>query len=410
MERRKEDIALIKEYLSGTLSAREMYELERRAQQDPLLMDMMEGMAKEPLQTHETNLNTIDALIKQRIQPNRSPRKLGLIWMAAASLVFTLLVIGFWFIDKPQKEELIADQVNKAILKDTVKPLIQIDTAPLVAAAPSNVPKEHARVKTEAFKAKQRPLDTVKKTARSVTAEVDTSEDLKERLLADKSLGTSLDTDALVVENTTRLAGVVIDEKTKTPLAGAMVRTPSLNRATTTDVQGRFTLEVPEKNEQVEVSHLGYVHRNVPVAGEDSLQIAMVPDHAALDEVVVVGYGAQSKSNRIGAIEVSKQKPAKNIRIRGVTSTAVDAEPIVGWEAYKAYLNKEAAVFDGHTGTVYLVFDLDMDGKPTTFRIKKGGNEALEKRAIDMIKRGSTWKGAIKEVEVEISITFEKPE
>lgn len=409
MEHRKEDIALIKKYLSGALNPREMYELERRAQQDPLLMDLMEGMAKGPLATHETNLNTIDALIKQRVQPNRSPRKLGPVWIAAASLVFAVLAIGFWLINKPQEKELIANQVNKAVLKDTAAPVILSDTVPLVATAPRSVPAPSIQ-KRIPTKRKKMASNVVKQAARPAPAKADTLTAIPaDNLLAETSAGIHLDTGEKMTAHTTSVAGTVIDEETRARLPGVVVRALGLNRATTTDDQGRFSLDIPKEKDRVEVSYIGYEKRNVLVGSNDSVQIAMVPDHAALDEVVVVGYGNQTKSNRIGALEVPKQKPDKNIQIRGVSSTAVDAVPIVGWDAYKAYLNKEAAVFNGHIGTVRLVFDLDVDGKPTNIRIKEGGNEALEQRAIDIVQKGSAWKRGSTEVEIDISITFEKP-
>lgn len=59
-----------------------------------------------------------------------------------------------------------------------------------------------------------------------------------------------------------------------------------------TNIEGNFTLEVPEKSVLV-ISYIGYLTQEIPVNGKSSFNIQMKEDTKTLDEVVVVGYGSQ---------------------------------------------------------------------------------------------------------------------
>lgn len=85
-------------------------------------------------------------------------------------------------------------------------------------------------------------------------------------------------------------------------MIGANILVKGTTNGTITDMDGRFTLiNVPE-NAILVVSYIGYLDREIPVAGKSTLEIRLKEDTQKLDEVVVVGYGVQKKVNMTGSI------------------------------------------------------------------------------------------------------------
>lgn len=97
------------------------------------------------------------------------------------------------------------------------------------------------------------------------------------------------------------VSGTVVDA-TGAPLPGATVRERATGNGTVTNIDGHFSLSVSSEA-SLEVSFVGYATKVVPVAGQQELKIVLVEDAAALDEVVVVGYGIQKKVNLSGSVD-----------------------------------------------------------------------------------------------------------
>src|SRR3546814_7148794 len=100
MEKDKVDMELIRRYIRGELTPREMYALERQAQADPMLMDIILGMEQEALDVHDDNLADIRKRIAERTERRRTiVRRLvpAQRWAIAASLLAVLTVGMWWF-------------------------------------------------------------------------------------------------------------------------------------------------------------------------------------------------------------------------------------------------------------------------------------------------------------------------
>lgn len=96
------------------------------------------------------------------------------------------------------------------------------------------------------------------------------------------------------------------------PLPGASVKVKGSNKGTTTDQNGTFTLtDVPEKAVLV-ISYIGSVTQEI-VATTSSLVVTLKEDNSALDEVVIVGYGAQKKSDLTGSVASVSAKDLENV-------------------------------------------------------------------------------------------------
>ncbi|MEP1985614.1 MAG: carboxypeptidase-like regulatory domain-containing protein, partial [Maribacter dokdonensis] len=93
----------------------------------------------------------------------------------------------------------------------------------------------------------------------------------------------------------TSLNGNVLDEDGN-PLPGASVVAKGTTVGTTTDFDGNFNITLPIGVTTVQVSYLGYRSKEVDVAGKETITISLEPDAAALEEVIVVGYGSLAKT------------------------------------------------------------------------------------------------------------------
>lgn len=103
-----------------------------------------------------------------------------------------------------------------------------------------------------------------------------------------------------------KITGTVVDDA-GIPVIGANVMVKGTTNGTITDMDGRFTLDVP-KDAVLEVSYIGYSSQMVKVGEQKNLTITLSEDTQALDEIVVVGYGVQRKKDVAGAISSVSSK------------------------------------------------------------------------------------------------------
>lgn len=98
------------------------------------------------------------------------------------------------------------------------------------------------------------------------------------------------------------LTGTVIDSKTKTPLIGALVRIKGTTNQVLTDTKGKFFFKTGQKLPYIlEAVYIGYKKQEIE-ASSSPLQISLVENESQLNEVVVVGYGTQRKSDITGSV------------------------------------------------------------------------------------------------------------
>jgi TonB-linked SusC/RagA family outer membrane protein len=98
------------------------------------------------------------------------------------------------------------------------------------------------------------------------------------------------------------IGGEVIDEN-KAGLPGVNVLLKGTTRGTTTDVDGKFRLNIPEGgNATLVFSLVGYTSQEIAIGTKSTIDIQLLPDNKTLNEVVVVGYGTVKKSDITGSL------------------------------------------------------------------------------------------------------------
>ncbi|WP_321280741.1 TonB-dependent receptor [Marinifilum fragile] len=135
------------------------------------------------------------------------------------------------------------------------------------------------------------------------------------------------------------ITGKVVDEQ-NLPLIGVNILVKGTTLGTVTDFDGNFQLDVPA-NGVVKFSFIGYVDQEITITNETSLNIVLKEDVQGLNEVVVVGYGTQKKSDLTGAVASVKAEdlaktPSSNPvnslqgKVAGVTITKYGGAPGAG--------------------------------------------------------------------------------
>jgi TonB-linked SusC/RagA family outer membrane protein len=105
-----------------------------------------------------------------------------------------------------------------------------------------------------------------------------------------------------------QVSGTVTDQE-GTPLPGANIVEKGTTNGVTADFDGNFSIEIDNDNAVLVVSYIGYATKDVPLNGQTSITVILEESSAGLDEVVVVGYGVQKKSDITGAVSnISEEK------------------------------------------------------------------------------------------------------
>ncbi|MDR1718874.1 MAG: TonB-dependent receptor [Dysgonamonadaceae bacterium] len=102
-------------------------------------------------------------------------------------------------------------------------------------------------------------------------------------------------------QNTISISGSVLDSVSRDPLVGAIVEEKGTTNGTITDSDGKFTLRTAA-NATLAFSYLGYAAKEVKIGSEREILVLLKEETQVLDELVVIGYGVQKKSDLTGSI------------------------------------------------------------------------------------------------------------
>jgi TonB-linked outer membrane protein, SusC/RagA family len=104
-----------------------------------------------------------------------------------------------------------------------------------------------------------------------------------------------------VTQKSLAISGVVTDTK-GTPLVGVNVVIKGTSVGTITDLNGKYSLQVPNQNSMLSVSYIGFQSKLIPIGKSRTINITLEDDSKALGEVVVVGYGTMRKKDLTGSV------------------------------------------------------------------------------------------------------------
>ena len=122
-----------------------------------------------------------------------------------------------------------------------------------------------------------------------------------------------------VNQNNKKITGI-IKEASGEPVVGANVMVKGSNNGTVTGLDGRFSLEVPEKS-TLSISYLGYLPQEIVIGNKTEFSITLKEDTQLLDEVVVIGYGTTSTRKMASAVTAVKGEKLQDLPFNDLSST-----------------------------------------------------------------------------------------
>ncbi len=111
------------------------------------------------------------------------------------------------------------------------------------------------------------------------------------------------------IENDTQIQnypvkGTITDSGTGEPLPGVNIVVKGTTKGTISDLNGNYQIDVALENAVLEFSFVGYIKQEMAVNSQSEINITLVPDIEALEEVVVIGYGTQRAEDLTGSVSV----------------------------------------------------------------------------------------------------------
>ena len=410
------------DYIRGLRKGKEAHRLEKESMKDPFLADAMDGYHQVE-GDHEQQIRQLRMRVNAHSAKKRN--KYAITWSIAACLAIGFGISSYFlFLKKSMTDEVFIakESVSSKLAEPAVPPTPAIPATPTVPATPQKeIALATAKVKTDSTPASEDSTPVSEITARQAdkkdmiakiqatsqpqqgtppVATMPVMEEVSEETAALQEVVATMDTFesesdkkmklakvATILPQKNMIKGRVTDEKGE-PLIGASVTYKGTNIGTITNMNGEFSLVKKDDKKQLTAEYIGYDPVEIRVDTSRTMLIAMNENKQALNEVVVVGYGAKKnkKSTTAGNVVTVKEQAKKEIT----------PQPVIGKRSYQKYL-KENLVrpTDDNCkdikGEVVLSFFVDEEGKPQNITVIHGLCEFADKEAIRLVKEGPKW-------------------
>ena len=401
------------DYIRGLRKGKEAHRLEKESMQDPFLADAMDGY-NQVEGNHEQRIEKLRMQVSAHSAKKKSTY--AITWSIAACLIIGFGISSYFlFLKKSMTDEVfIAEEsVSIKLAEPAAPPTPAIPATPTVPATPQKeIALATTKVKTDStpiseITARQADkkdmiakIQTTSQPQGAPVAAVPMMEEVSEETAALQEVVATIDTFesesdkkmklakvATILPQNNMIKGRVTDGKGE-PLIGASVTYKGTNIGTITNMNGEFSLVKKDDKKRLTAEYIGYDPVEIQVDTSRTMLIAMNENKQALNEVVVVGYGAKKnkKSTTLGSDAKVKEQTEKEITL----------QPVIGKRSYQKYL-KENLVrpTDDNCkdikGKVVLSFFVDEEGKPQNITVIHGLCEFADKEAIRLVKEGPKW-------------------
>ncbi|MDR7130225.1 TonB-linked SusC/RagA family outer membrane protein [Algoriphagus sp. 4150] len=122
-----------------------------------------------------------------------------------------------------------------------------------------------------------------------------------------------------IAQTVAPLTGMVVSADDQSPLPGVTVMVKGSSVGTVTDLEGLFSLASVSSNETLVFSFVGYISQEVPIQNHSRIEISLLPDIQNLEEIVVVGYGTQKKSDITGSIASVNETSLRDVPVSNLS-------------------------------------------------------------------------------------------
>jgi hypothetical protein len=406
-------------YLKGLLSNRQRHDLELEMMHDAFDEEAFEGLNQLTGVELEHDSSVLLNRLDKRIQPHRK-RSMPLVLRIAATVVM-LAGIGtiLYFVFRTPSESLITQEIthdkeNKAETATPSLPERQISVPETKATGPQQVSgvKQDAPVMVEISEQRSEEVSPINEKAKSATAKELASESALLNTASERQKSAAPMSSADRISTTGLLTGRIVGSDGEA-LPGVAVLEEGTDRGTVTDINGRFSLKMTDSNSMLAFNYIGYKSLEMnarEIAGKD---IILQEDLLALDEVVVVGYGARKKSDEAGAVNAPEAKAALSNEAPFSYSVVNPIPPGGSLKAFKNQVNGriDTTLFRSFPGRHKMMFILNLrnDGSVGNIEVRSSAPEPIIEAYKRAISDSPAWEPALQDdnpVESEVLIRF----
>ena len=420
------------DYIRGLRKGKEAHRLERESMQDPFLADAMDGYSQVE-GNHEQRIEKLRMQVSAHSAKKKNTR--AITWSIAACLAIGFGISSYFlFLKKSMTDEVFIakESVSSKLAEPAAPPTPAIPTTPTVPATPQKeIALATAKVKTDSTPASEDSTPVSEITARQAdkkdmiakiqatsqpqqgvpVATVPVMDEVSEETAALQEVVAMMDTFesesdkkmklakvATILPQNNMIKGRVTDEKGE-PLIGASVTYKGTNIGTITNMNGEFSLVKKDDKKRLTAQFIGYDPVEIRVDTSRTMLIAMNENKQALNEVVVVGYGAKKNKKSVTAGTVVKGNEQAN--------KDITPQPVIGKRKFKKYLKENLVRPTDEKcaqvkGKVVLTFLVNKEGRPFSIKVKESLCESSDKEAIRLIQEGPDWIYGTKLAEVTV--------
>lgn len=392
-------LADIQRYLQGSMSAKEMHDVERAALEDPFLADALEGYSGADMQQAREHLQQIDTAVRERQADSKvvplfvKPKNTS--WQVAASvlLLVGMSVITYFIITKKTAAVTVAKIENPALAPqpDSAQALMR-NAVPRV---PSSVPDSPVNKKAPA--------------SANVTLAAK-SKNKKPKQSAAKASSTA---DAEAYANAP-YDSAVADTNSNQSLSEVVITTARTNRIK--QQPGRTAKRM--------------LHDSASLAGTVSQFNNVITDSIAAnanEPITVTGFATKRKTNAEPGKSIDTLKPKERpfllsdievINIGNTGKRATDTAALMpqgGWQSFKEYVagklhekyDSTAVYTNRYTGAgLELEFSINEAGDPYDFKVLQSPDTQTANEAITAIKDGPKWLNKDKNSRMRVRVNY----
>lgn len=385
-----------------------MHALEKAALEDPFLADALEGYTAH-VETLSYDVVELNLRLNERLKESKENKPVPVVplrrnwwWSAAAAVLIVVSAAVAYRLIWSNEDQSIARK-EPTVKKTKETPLTNANDSGEKTDAPVGYTKEKmAPAKQHA--SEEEDLAATTKSADLILSDNDRKQ--KDKASALQELAKAEHKQAQQRANAMlknerpafQIRGEVLDVQQK-PVSGVVVTLEKEKTATLTDSLGRFSLRSKDSSAVATLDVLGFVPQKVELKNNTAAnRITLENSSAAMEEVVVVGYGRQKKKMVTGSVS------------KTVNTNPLKAVPEAGWAAYNQYLLDSSRLKGAEgvpTPIVIVSLEVRASGKLTRFRIEQSAGAAYDKEALRLIKEGPSWKTTTGKKETgRVSVTF----
>ena len=408
------------DYIRGLRKGKEAHRLEKESMQDPFLADAMDGY-NQVEGNHEQRIEKL----RMQVSAHSAKKKntYAITWSIAACLIIGFGISSYFlFLKKSMTDEVfIAEESVSTKLAEPAAPLTPaIPATPTVPATPQKeIALATTKVKTDstpvseitARQANKKDMIAKIQATSQPQQGVPVMEEVSEETAALQEVVATMDTFesesdkkmklakvATILPQNNMIKGRVTNEKGE-PLIGASVTYKGTNIGTITNMNGEFSLVKKDDKKRLTAQFIGYDPVEIRVDTSRTMLIAMNENKQALNEVVVVGYGAKKNKKSVTAGTVVKGNEQAN--------KDITPQPVIGKRKFQKYLKENLVRPTDEKcaqvkGKVVLTFLVNKEGRPFSIKVKESLCESSDKEAIRLIQEGPDWIYGTKLAEVTV--------